>query len=146
MSLDFFKDPPSLTDPFKPSRFNLAKLTPFGGRLITEVIGCNSSNPVESISAYPKVAYHSGDFGYDPKNAKYKFIRQRVNNGILPLHTIRGGGCKNGREDGLCALGAFLNSQKDAYAASNYNYACFGNYTVSNPYAGNDFDGTIKQS
>lgn len=73
----------------------------------------------------------------------------RLNDGILPLNTIRGGGCGNstsGRIDGMCEMGAFLESQKDAYTLANYDYACFGNYTIDNvENAGMDYDGTIFQ-
>ena len=67
----------------------------------------------------------------------------RLNNGILPLNTIRGGACK-GRSDGMCAIDSFLKSQTDAYALSNYDFACFGNYTIVDPTSGEDYDGTIS--
>lgn len=75
-------------------------------------------------------------------------MRMRLNNGILPLNTIRGGACGNatsGRVDGLCALGDFVESQRDSYELSNYNYACFGNWTanITDPTSGRDYDGTI---
>jgi hypothetical protein len=66
----------------------------------------------------------------------------RLNNGILLLDSIRGGNCE-GRNDGLCELGAFVESQAEAYALSNYDYACFGNWSVTDPYSGEDYDGTI---
>ncbi len=66
----------------------------------------------------------------------------RLNHGILPLNTIRGGLCQ-GRTDGMCEIGAFLKSQSNATAAANYQYACFGNYTVANATSAKDFDGTI---
>ena len=67
----------------------------------------------------------------------------RLNNGIVPLASIRGGVCA-GRTDGLCSLSSFLKSQENAYALSNYQYACFGNYTIPNATSGQDFDGTIS--
>ena len=67
----------------------------------------------------------------------------RLNNGILPLDTIRGGACK-GRSDGMCAINSFLQSQADAYTLSNYDFACFGNYTIADPTSGKDYDGTIS--
>ncbi|KZF20409.1 3-phytase [Xylona heveae TC161] len=150
MSLDYFKDPPSLTqyppDPHR--RFILSQLTPFGARLITEVIGCGSTDP-EPVS-YPRVQYTPTQYGYNPANATNKFIRMRLNNGILPLNTLRGGQCGNatagtGRTDGLCALDQFLATQQDSYKLANYDYACFGNYTLSNITSGHDYDGTIYQ-
>ena len=66
----------------------------------------------------------------------------RLNNGILPLDTIRGGLC-DGRTDGLCAMDKFLESQQKAYELSNYDYSCFGNYTITNVPRGDDYDGAI---
>ncbi len=146
MSIDYFRDPPSLTQfPPNPNRhFILSRLTPFGGKLITETIGCSSSNaaPVKNS----RVSYTPGQYGYSASNAANKFVRMRLNNGILPLNSIRGGACGNattGRVDGLCALQDFIKSQQNTTALANYQYACFGNYTVANATSGKDFDGTI---
>ena len=67
----------------------------------------------------------------------------RLNDGILPLDTIRGGKCE-GRSDGLCALDDFLESQAGAYELSNYDYACFANYSLADPMSGKDYDGRIS--
>lgn len=145
MSLDYFKDPPSLTEyPPSPDRhFILSHMTPFAAKLVTEVIGCGSADPkpVHNTRTYANPT----QYGYNPSNATYKFIRMRLNNGILPLDTIRGGACGN-RTDGLCAMSAFLESQADSYELSNYDYACFGNYTVANVTGGFDFDGAITNT
>ena len=143
LSLDYLRVPPSLTeippDPHRP--FILSHLTPFGGRLVTEVIGCASKDPKPVAKHWTQ--YYPTQYGYNPANATHKFIRMRLNNGILPLSTIRGGACK-GRPDGLCALDSFLESQADSYALSNYDFACFGNYTIADPTDGKDYDGTIS--
>lgn len=149
MSLDYFHDPISLTQfPPNPNRpFILSHMTPFGGRLVTEVIGCAVSNPAP-VAAH-RTPYTPTQYGYDAANATYKFIRMRLNNGILPLNTIRGGACGNatsGRVDGMCDLGSFVESQAGSYALSNYDYACFGNYTIPNPTNGTDYDGAIFQN
>ena len=145
LSFDYLNQPPSLTQyPPDPSRhFILSHLTPFGGRLITEVIGCASADP----TPYPthRTQYTPTQYGYSPSNATHKFIRMRLNNGVLPLSTIRGGDCGN-RTDGMCALSGFLSSQTNAYALSNYDYACFANYTIASPTDGKDYDGTISNS
>lgn len=143
LSLDYLKDPPSTTQyPPNPNRhFILSHLTPFGGRLITEVVGCSSSNPAPV--AQHGTFYSSSQNGYDPSNVSNKFIRMRLNNGVLPLSTIRGGACGD-RSDGLCPLNSFLQSQADAVKLSNYQYACFGNYTIPDPTSGKDYDGTIS--
>jgi hypothetical protein len=142
LSLDYLKDPPSLTE-YPPSgngHFFLSHLTPFAAKLVTEVIACGSSDPapVQNSRTYTTPT----QFGYNPSNATHKFVRMRLNNGILPLSTIRGGDC-SGREDGMCSLENFVASQSNAYALSNYDYACFGNYTIANITSGFDFDGTI---
>lgn len=142
LSLDYIKDAPSFTEyPPDPNRhFQLGHLTPFAAKLVTEVVGCGSSDPVAVNKS--RTYTTPTQFGYDPNNATYKFIRMRLNHGILPLSTIRGGACGN-RTDGMCAMESFVESQNSAYDLSNYQYACFGNYTVANITSGYDFDGTI---
>ena len=43
----------------------------------------------------------------------------------------------------MCPMSGFLQSQENATALANYDYACFGNYTIENPTNGMDYDGTI---
>jgi hypothetical protein len=145
MSFDYLNDPPSLTQyPPDPNRhFILSHLTPFGGRLITEVIGCASADPTPV--AMHRTQYYPTQYGYNPADASHKFLRMRLNNGILPLSDIRGGACGN-RTDGMCTMSGFLKSQSKAYALSNYNFACFGNYTIKYPNHGKDYDGAISTS
>jgi hypothetical protein len=148
MSVDYFRDPPSLTQfPPNPNRhFILSNLTPFGARLITETIGCSSPDPAPIKES--RVAYTPTQYGYDPSNATYKFVRMRLNHGIIPLNTIRGGLCgdaKTGRVDGLCEMESFMECQKGAEELANFQFACFGNYTVADPTSGKDFDGTISE-
>ena len=141
-SLDYLKDPPSLTQyPPDPNRkFILSNLTPFAARMVTEVVGCGSSNPPPNNVS--QTQYTPTQYGYNAGNATYKYIRIRLNNGILPLSTIRGSYCGD-RPDGLCPLSSFITSQNSAYDASNYDYVCFGNYTIDYPNNGTDYDGTL---
>lgn len=143
MSVDYFHQPPSLSQyPPDPLRhFFLSRLTPFGAKLITEVVGCAESEP-KAVHRH-RTYYTPGQYGYDATNAPYKFVRMRLNDGILPLATIRGGKCE-GRTDGLCALGDFVASQADAAALANYDFACFANYTLVEPTNGKDYDGTVN--
>jgi hypothetical protein len=145
MSVDYFREHPNLQQyPPDPNRhFILSHLTPFGGRLITEVIGCADADPVAQHSH--RTQYYPGQYGYDPSNAPNKFIRMRLNNGIVPLNTIRTGECL-GRTDGMCALDKFLASQWEAEKLANYQFACFANYTIIDPTNGNDYDGTITNT
>lgn len=142
MSLDYLRDPPSLSQwPPNPNRaFVLSHLTPFGAHLVTEVYGCADADP-DAATAH-QTLYKRADTGYNASVATNKFVRMRLNEGILPLHTIRGGLCA-GRTDGLCPLDSFLASQANASAMANYQYACFGNWTLANPFDGTDYDGTI---
>ncbi|ESZ93260.1 hypothetical protein SBOR_6360 [Sclerotinia borealis F-4128] len=142
MSMDYFRDAPSLTQyPPNPNRkFILSHITPFAARLMTETIGCSSANSTAERTS--KVQYTPTQYGYDPANATNKFVRMRLNHGILPLDTIRGGACK-GRVDGLCEMGKFLESQSNATALANYDYVCFGNWTIANVTSGKDYDGTL---
>jgi hypothetical protein len=144
MSVDYFKDAPDLAQyPPDPSRkFVLSRLTPFGARLVTEVIGCGSSAPA-AVAGHATV-YSQTANGYDASNATSKFVRMRLNNAVVPLHTIRGGACQ-GRTDGLCAMESFVGSQANSSALANYQFACFGNYTIANATSGRDYDGTIFQ-
>lgn len=143
LSIDYLRNSPSLNaaPPAQNRTFVLANLTPFGGSFITEVIGCGSSTPDEVTNA--RTQYYPTQYGYDPSNAGHKFIRMRVNNGILPLSSIPGGACR-GRNDGLCAMADFLKAESNATTLANYQYACFGNYTINNAQTpGKDHDGTI---
>ncbi|KAF7191443.1 3-phytase A [Pseudocercospora fuligena] len=143
MSVDYFREHPNLEQyPPKPDRhFILSHMTPFGARLITEVIGCADANPMAQHDH--RVSYTPGQYGYSAANATHKFIRMRLNNGIVPLDTIRGGQCA-GRSDGLCSMDRFLASQYENMKLANYQFACFANYTVLNPTNGNDYDGTVN--
>jgi hypothetical protein len=72
----------------------------------------------------------------------------RLNHWILPLNTIRGGACGTstiGRIDGMCVLEDFITSQQDITAMANYDYSCFGNYTIGNATSGKDCDGASFQ-
>lgn len=121
--MEYFDHAPNYTQyPVSFGNFQLSHMTPFGGRLVTEVIGCAAADPPEVAS---RVQYYATQYGYDAADAPNKFIRMRLNNGILPLKTISGKMCKNGRSDGLCAFDDFVASQADAYALSNYDYAWY---------------------
>lgn len=146
LSVDYFNKAPTLNE-FPPSsntHVTLSHLTPFGANLVTEQIGCSAADP-EPVENR-RVLYGPGQYGYEAGNATHKFIRMRLNNAIIPLNTIRDGKCGNstsGRLDGLCELGAFLESQASTFKESNYQYACFGNYTVKNSTKNVEYDGTI---
>lgn len=78
MSVDYFKDAPNLGQfpPKSDRHFVLSRMTPFGARLITEVIGCSKADPtaVEDQRTY----YYPEQYGYNASNATHKFIRVSV--------------------------------------------------------------------
>ena len=37
----------------------------------------------------------------------------------------------------------FLASQEEAMKLANYQFACFANYTLTAPFSGRDYDGTV---
>ena len=141
LSIDYFRDNVTNGSPTSSGRhFQLSYMTPFASRLITEKIGCVSSTP--SPTNDTRTQYSRSQYGYSAALATNKFIRMRLNNGILPLNTIRGGLCSQGRTDGLCPMDNFIASQKDAKILANYQYVCFANYTVDSNTFHND--GTIS--
>jgi hypothetical protein len=127
MSLDYFRTPLSNSayPPNENRTFKTTGMIPYAARFITEKIGCSSPNPTEVSTAYTQ--YTPTQYGYSASNASYKFIRMRLNSGILPIATIRGGFCA-GRTDGLCPLSNFIASQANASAQANYANLCFGNF------------------
>ncbi|KAJ4288059.1 hypothetical protein N0V90_012076 [Kalmusia sp. IMI 367209] len=146
LSLDHFKHLPDLKKypPAKDRIFRVSHLAPFTARLITEVIGCDSAHP--KPEKHERVRYYASQYGYDEysssNQSKYRFVRMRLNGGILPLSSIRGGACK-GRPDELCPLDQFIKSQAKAKELANYREACFGDYDVVND--GRDVDGTVPK-
>ncbi|KAF9736085.1 histidine acid phosphatase [Paraphaeosphaeria minitans] len=146
LSVDYFRQVPDLkTYPPKKDRlFRVAHMAPFTARLVTEVIGCDSANP--KPEKHERVRYYASQYGYESdeglKNSKHRFVRMRLNGGLLPLSSIRGGACK-GRADEMCPLEHFIKSQEKAKERANYGKACFGDYDVVND--GRDVDGTVPK-
>lgn len=146
LSIEYSHSPPNLTQypPELDSKHKLSQVAPFGARLVTETIGCDSANP--KPRRFPTIHYRSGQDGYEASKATHKFVRMRLNNGIVPLNTIRDGVCgdeETGRIDGMCALKDFVSNQEKLTALANYQYACFANYTIDDQESERDYDGTI---
>lgn len=98
---------PHHRDPHR--NFKLSEITPFGARLVFEVISCN------------------GDKHY---------IRTLINEAVIPMDKAQG--CGSARDDGLCDLDSFVKYQKDnAYKASHFTKDCFGkngtDWTITGP-------------
>ncbi|CAF1589090.1 unnamed protein product [Adineta ricciae] len=103
LSIDYFREDLSQTfPPPNDQHYRVSRMTPFSARMVTEKIRCQSSS----------------------------FVRMKLNKGILPLNSIRGGFCSRERQDGLCSIENFLASQTNASIMANFDYVCFGNYTL----------------
>jgi hypothetical protein len=140
LSFDYFRESVTFAYPQPDNRhFRISSMVPFAAKLITEKIGCVSPSPTSTNSN--RTEYSQTQYGYSSAEATYKFIRMRLNNGILPLDTIRGGLCSVGRTDGLCPMENFLSSQMNASLLANFQYVCYG----ENVYNAATFtgDGTI---
>lgn len=106
----FSKLDPKSADPNR--NFVLSEIAPFAGRLVHEVIHCS----------------------YDDKT----YVRSLINEAIIPMDEDQG--CSP-RPDGLCLLDDFVkHQQKHAVKDANFDYACFGNYTLDGP---SIYNGTI---
>ena len=127
LGMNYFKGPltglpyhiPHAPNP--PEKFQLSQIAPFGARLYTEVLKCSASNPKvkksKEATSYSKSNITNGT----------RFIRMKLNEKTLPLHTL---GCPF-RPDGLCSLDDFLATQVNSAAKAQYAAACFGNYVVN---------------
>ena len=54
-------------------------------------------------------------------------IRIIINDGVVPLTSIRG--CHEQR-DGMCPVDRFVAAQREMIAQTDWNYVCYGNWTV----------------
>lgn len=129
MSLDYFRQP-AVQFPLQNHEYlRASEITPYAARLVIEKIGCKSKVPRARSQSVTQ--YTNSQYNYSMEDAVHKFVRMRLNNGILPLKTIRGGACNLPRRpDGLCPLKNFLRSQKDAAKLANFQFLCFGDYNV----------------
>ncbi|KDN39314.1 phosphoglycerate mutase-like protein [Tilletiaria anomala UBC 951] len=89
--------------------FVLSHITPFAARLIFEVAECGSTEGGNST----------------------QIIRTILNDALIPMNEAQG--CTP-RSDGSCLLSEFVQFQQaTAYKAANFDFACFGNYTLTGP-------------
>ena len=99
------------TNPDPKRHYRASRVTPFGARLVFEVMDC------------------------DENNNSTQYIRAKVNEAVVPLNQDQG--CKS-RPDGLCKLNDFIGTlQAHAYKDSHFDVACFGvngtDYVVTGP-------------
>ena len=139
LSFDYFNQPLFNMTYKEPRLFHTGFTVPFGARLIVEVIGCVDNDP-QSNDDFAGAYLVSEHRSYDQTKAVNKFVRILLNDAVLNLGDIRGGSC-SARDDGICELTNFVNSQGDAVALANFQHVCYGNYT-SVPESFNE-DGTF---
>ncbi|KDR85316.1 hypothetical protein GALMADRAFT_218408 [Galerina marginata CBS 339.88] len=89
----------------KDQTYFVNQIAPFGSNLVGQVLSC-------------------------PATSKPTHIRWILNDGVLPLTGIKG--CKS-NSDGLCDLDAFIAGMKQRIEEVDFNFDCFGNYTVPVP-------------
>ena len=108
------------TNPDDNRTYRASRVTPFGARLVFEVLDCNQ----------------------DQNSTQY--IRAKLNEAVVPLDGSQG--CQ-ARPDGLCKLNDFVqNLQQHAYKSSHFDVACFG--TNGTDYTIGDYvtTGTLRSS
>ncbi|MCJ1271958.1 hypothetical protein MMC22_011863 [Lobaria immixta] len=93
-------------------------LQPNAGRLDIEVISAPHPIPERRNGA-------TNAYGY---GGPTKYVHFILNQRTIPLGVSLKGCGK--RDDGWCELETFLKIQSDALADSEFNYACYGNYTA----------------
>lgn len=106
------------TGPPTNQQFIASHIVPFGARFVTEVITCSSPINDEHLP----VTSSSG-----AGNTTYIHIIS--NQRTIPLGNSFSI-CGN-RVDGWCELNNFLAAEANRTTLAEYNYACFGNYTVA---------------
>ncbi|WFD01576.1 hypothetical protein MOBT1_000246 [Malassezia obtusa] len=88
------------TKPDPKRTYRASRVTPFGARLVFEVLDC------------------------DGDNDSNQYIRAKINDAVIPLNENQG--CEK-RDDGLCKLHDFIQYlKKHAYKSSHFDVACFG--------------------
>jgi hypothetical protein len=89
----------------KDQTYFVNQIAPFASNLVGQVLSC-------------------------PASSKPTHIRWILNDGVLPLTGIKG--CKPDN-DGLCELDTFIASMKQRIEEVDFDFDCFGNYTVPEP-------------
>lgn len=119
LGLSQFGEALPATGPPTNQQFIASQIVPFGARFVTEVITCSS--PINN--AHLPVTSSSGTTG----NTTY--IHMISNQRTIPFGNSFSI-CGN-RVDGWCELNNFLAAEANRTTLADYNYACFGNYTVA---------------
>ncbi|KAJ7314247.1 acid phosphatase [Mycena albidolilacea] len=89
------------------------QIAPFAANLVGQVLTCPSSSKSTSITSTAPT-----------------HIRWLLNDAVVPLTGIAG--CANSK-DGLCAFDTFVKGMQQRIAEVDFEFGCFGNYTVPIP-------------
>ncbi|KAJ7642412.1 acid phosphatase [Mycena polygramma] len=87
------------------------QISPFGSNLVGQVLSCPAS-PASTNDTAPT------------------HIRWILNDAVVPLTGIAGCGSN---EDGLCPFDTFVKGVQQRIAEVDFEFGCFGNFTVPNP-------------
>ncbi|OJZ83684.1 hypothetical protein ASPFODRAFT_209421 [Aspergillus luchuensis CBS 106.47] len=103
-------------------QFKASNIVPFGGRTNIEII----KTPHKVAATRP-----AGDQtnAYVDGTGETFYVHFLQNQRTLPLHSSFAE-CEY-RDDGWCELSTFMNVQKRSLERSQFEYACFGNWTVT---------------
>ena len=110
------------TGPPADQKFHTSRLVPFAGRLNIEIIKAPHKVSVKRSSKATK----GGDYIAGTGETQYVHFIQ--NQRTVPLHASFDA-CEY-RDDGWCELSTFLKVQKESLGKAEFQYACFGNWTV----------------
>ncbi|KAJ5085866.1 hypothetical protein N7532_010637 [Penicillium argentinense] len=117
-----FADFLPLTGPPKNQQFSTSRLVPFAGRFNIEIIKApHKVSTTRSSKASKKSDYIAG-------TGETSYVHFIQNQRTVPLHASFEA-CDY-RDDGWCELPIFLKVQKESLAKAEYEYACFGNWTM----------------
>ncbi|KAJ5678859.1 hypothetical protein N7462_007103 [Penicillium macrosclerotiorum] len=116
-----FRDYLPLTGPPKDQQFHTSRIVPFAGRLNIEIIKAPHEVSKKRSSKISKKDYIAG-------TGETQYVHFILNQRTLPLHSSFEE-CEY-REDGWCKLSTFLKIQQKSLSDAEYQYACFGNWTV----------------
>jgi len=116
----FIKDGPLPATHIPEKRsYIVSQIAPFGTRLIGQVLSQTSSSNQTSAPSSPATA--AGEATH---------IRWLLNDAVLPLTGV--GACPE-NDDGLCPIDTYISGLKQLIAETDFQFACFGNFTVPNP-------------
>ncbi|KAF7364289.1 Acid phosphatase [Mycena sanguinolenta] len=95
------------------------KISPFASNLVGQVLSCPASSSKS----------HSATANATTSTAP-THIRWILNDAVVPLTGITGCGKS---DDGLCAFDTFVKGMQQRIAEVDFEFGCFGNYTVPDP-------------